>query len=199
MLRFFPSFEELELDIVGFLAILGEGSILVNAQVSTLSNFIFLPRLLPAPQALLRPSRPSELEPVRGWVTGVNSGNARLTVNHVGHLLMYAGIVDDYRIGELTQLQRSRLHAGLLGPLRQDYTGQGRFSQSETHRPALHPRRLRMLLLHCPPGALDNARRRRGPDSDGPAVLTFDTHRHRQQVDAQVASKILSGRQRAEC
>lgn len=77
----------LQLDIVGFLAILGEGSVLANAQVSTLSKWIFLPRLLPAPQALMRPTRPLDLEPVRGDVSAVWSGNDRDHVNHIGHII----------------------------------------------------------------------------------------------------------------
>ncbi len=77
----------LRLDIVGFLAILGEGSVLANVQVSTLSKWIFLPRLIPAPQALMRPTRPTELESVRGYVSGVWSGNDRDNVNHVGNIV----------------------------------------------------------------------------------------------------------------
>lgn len=77
----------LQLDIVGFLAILGEGSILANAQVSTLSKYVFLPRLMPAPQALMRPSRPQVLEPVRGNVSGIFSGNHRESINHVGNIV----------------------------------------------------------------------------------------------------------------
>jgi hypothetical protein len=52
----FQNITNFRLDIVGFLAILGEGSVLANAQVATLSKMTFLPRLLPAPQALMRPS-----------------------------------------------------------------------------------------------------------------------------------------------
>ena len=80
----------LQLDIVGFLAILGEGSVLANAQISTLSKWIFLPRLLPAPQALMRPSRPDKLEPHPGTVTGVWSGNHRPTINHIGNIVWWA-------------------------------------------------------------------------------------------------------------
>jgi hypothetical protein len=79
--------DELQLDIVGFLAILGEGSVLANAQVSTLSKWIFLPRLLPAPQALMRPSRPTTLEPALGKVTGIFSGNVTDTINHIGNVV----------------------------------------------------------------------------------------------------------------
>jgi hypothetical protein len=81
------TFGNLQLDIVGFLAILGEGSILASSQVATLSKMIYLPRLLPAPQALLRPNRPDKMNPVSGVATAVHSGNVRNYVNYVGHVL----------------------------------------------------------------------------------------------------------------
>ena len=87
-LRFFPSFGSLQLDIVGFLAILGEGSVLSSSGVATVSRWVFLPRLLPAPQALLRPARPTKLEPTDGYVTGVYSGNDRDHVNHIGNVVV---------------------------------------------------------------------------------------------------------------
>lgn len=82
-----PVLQQLQLDIVGFLAILGEGSVLANAQVSTLSRWIFLPRLIPAPQALMRPTRPTVLEPVPGYITGLYSGNYKDTINHIGNIV----------------------------------------------------------------------------------------------------------------
>lgn len=81
------SYGQLQLDIVGFLAILGEGSVLANAQISTLSKWIFLPRLLPAPQAMMRPTRPVKLEPFAGHVTGIVSGNHRDNINHIGNIV----------------------------------------------------------------------------------------------------------------
>lgn len=81
------SLDNLQLDIVGFLAILGEGSVLANAQVSTLSRWIFLPRLIPAPQALMRPTRPLILEPVPGFCSGIYSGNFRDNINHIGNIV----------------------------------------------------------------------------------------------------------------
>ena len=87
----------LQLDIVGFLAILGEGSVLANAQVSTLSKWIFLPRLIPAPQALMRPTRPIRLEPVPGHVSGIFSGNYRDSINHIGNIvwLVFPSLIPD--------------------------------------------------------------------------------------------------------
>jgi len=84
-----PDIPQFQLDIAGFLAILGEGSVLANYQVASLSPAIFLPRLLPAPQALMMPSRPSKLEPAIGYTTGVESGNHRDYINYVGHVLVY--------------------------------------------------------------------------------------------------------------
>ncbi|KAL2357209.1 hypothetical protein BJ546DRAFT_1058815 [Cryomyces antarcticus] len=88
MMRFLKSYSDTHLDTVAFLAILGEGSILANAQVASLSRLFYLPRLLPAPQALLRPSRPAILAPHIADVAGVQSGNHKRHVNHVAHVLI---------------------------------------------------------------------------------------------------------------
>ena len=40
-------FDNFQLDIVGFLAVLGEGSVTANYQVSALSRLFYLPRLIP--------------------------------------------------------------------------------------------------------------------------------------------------------
>jgi hypothetical protein len=69
------------------LAILGESSVLANAQVATLSLFFLLPRLIPAPQALIRIARPERLSPSATKVVGSKSGAYRDNVNHVAHLL----------------------------------------------------------------------------------------------------------------
>ena len=82
------SFDNFQLDIVGFLAILGEGSVLANAQVAALSRLIYLPRLMPAPQALLWPNRPVTLPPTTASVTAVHSGNVKDHIHHVAHVLL---------------------------------------------------------------------------------------------------------------
>ncbi|KAI4104794.1 MAG: hypothetical protein L6R37_003067 [Teloschistes peruensis] len=87
-MRFLPQgYSSLQLDIVGFLAILGESSVLVQSQVAALSRFFLLPRLLPAPQALIRTSRPDRLEITSGTVVGTHNGNCRKYVSHLAHLL----------------------------------------------------------------------------------------------------------------
>ncbi|KAK5131073.1 hypothetical protein LTR08_001359 [Meristemomyces frigidus] len=82
------SFDNFQLDIVGFLAILGEGSVLANAQVAALSRLFYLPRLIPAPQALLWPNRPGTLPPTTATVTAVHSGNVKDHIHHVAHVLL---------------------------------------------------------------------------------------------------------------
>lgn len=81
-------FSNFQLDIVGFLAVLGEGAVLANAQVSALSRLFYLPRLLPAPQALIRTTRPTTLPPVTAKVTGVHSGNVKDHVHHIANVLL---------------------------------------------------------------------------------------------------------------
>ncbi|KAF9889306.1 hypothetical protein FE257_007415 [Aspergillus nanangensis] len=87
-MEFTSKFSEFQLDIVGFLAILGEGSVAVNYQVATLSYFTFLPRLLPAPQAFIRPARPLRLDTVAAVVVGVRSGNLRQHVYRIPHIIL---------------------------------------------------------------------------------------------------------------
>lgn len=85
-------FRNFQLDIVGFLAVLGEGSVTANAQVSALSTLFYLPRLIPAPQALLWPARPGQLEPTKAKVAGVESGMLKDHVHHVAHILLYGSV-----------------------------------------------------------------------------------------------------------
>jgi hypothetical protein len=113
------SYKELQLDIVGFLAILGEGSVLANAQVSTLSRWIFLPRLLPAPQALMRPTRPDKLEPFAGHVTGIVSGNHRDYINHIGNIVCDANNLPEYsvRVVRIERVSNKPIKTKTFGPL----------------------------------------------------------------------------------
>ncbi|KAF2438565.1 hypothetical protein P171DRAFT_371607 [Karstenula rhodostoma CBS 690.94] len=118
-----PVLQQLQLDIVGFLAILGEGSVLANAQVSTLSKWIFLPRLIPAPQALMRPTRPTVLEPVPGHITGIYSGNYKNTINHIGNIVCDASNLPAHSVRVVrikrtgASLVKSRTIAPLTGVL----------------------------------------------------------------------------------
>lgn len=74
-------FQNLRLDIVGIIAILGDGGVTRNAQVAALSWYNIIPRLLPAPQALLKQERDRRLPTQSGTVVGVYSGNVRHNLN----------------------------------------------------------------------------------------------------------------------
>ncbi|PTB73683.1 hypothetical protein M440DRAFT_1393567 [Trichoderma longibrachiatum ATCC 18648] len=62
------------LDVVTLLAVIGESAIAEHAQAITASLLCMLPRLLPAPQALLKPSRPTRLPETHAKMAGVYSG-----------------------------------------------------------------------------------------------------------------------------
>lgn len=102
------------------LAILGEASVIANAQVSTLSRFSLLPRLLPAPQALIRTSRPERLKPDTGKVIGDRSGGIRDFVNHTAHLVHSKDPLPAYavRCERISKLNpTSTVSAATWGPL----------------------------------------------------------------------------------
>ena len=81
------SFHDLRLDIVGIIAILGDGGVTRNAQVSALSWYNSIPRLLPAPQALLKQERERRMPTQPGTVVGVYSGNVRHDLNFFSTVL----------------------------------------------------------------------------------------------------------------
>lgn len=62
------------LDIVSLLAVIGESSMADHSQAMTSSWTCLLPRLVPAPQVLLKAIRPGRLPQVPATVVGVHSG-----------------------------------------------------------------------------------------------------------------------------
>ncbi|KAK8052909.1 hypothetical protein PG996_012210 [Apiospora saccharicola] len=62
------------LDVVTLLAVIGESSIGDHAQAITASMVCLLPRIIPAPQAFLKPTRPTRMPETRAKMTGVYSG-----------------------------------------------------------------------------------------------------------------------------
>ncbi|KAK2756558.1 hypothetical protein FQN54_005451 [Arachnomyces sp. PD_36] len=121
-MKFISSLDDLQLDIVGFLAILGEGSVLSTANVQTLSRFTYFPRLIPAPQALIRPARPTRLTTTEGAVVGIYSGNTTDHINHVAQLLhrgdsLARHTVQWVRIVRRSADQQPSVNANLWGPL----------------------------------------------------------------------------------
>jgi hypothetical protein len=103
--------EENDADHTDFisLAILGEASIEANAQVTSLSKFSYLPRLVPAPQALIRHDRPERLRPLEfARVVSSHSGNSKEVLNHIASLIHHKGPeLGDYevRVLEVEEVQ----------------------------------------------------------------------------------------------
>lgn len=87
---FLDKFSKFQIDVVGFLAILGEGSISANVDIITFTKWCLVPRLLPAPQVLLPAQRPENLKVKEAYVTAVESGNISACINHVAHVLIDA-------------------------------------------------------------------------------------------------------------
>ena len=77
-----------QLDIVGFLAILGEDAVKRTSRLASLSWTFYLPRLIPAPHCLLYAERPERAETIRGMVTGVNSGGHRDYLSHTAGAIL---------------------------------------------------------------------------------------------------------------
>lgn len=97
-------FDSLQLDVVGIVAILGEGSVSRNAQVLGLSWHPLLPRLMPAPQALIRHEREKRLPREGGIVVGAYSGNLRFELNWFTQLLHQGELVkNEVEVVEVTK------------------------------------------------------------------------------------------------
>lgn len=75
------------LDVVSLLAVIGESSMSKHAQPLTASWLCLLPRLIPAPQALISPSRPTGLPSQVANVVGVHSGNYLQELNYFANLI----------------------------------------------------------------------------------------------------------------
>ncbi|KAI2610085.1 uncharacterized protein GGS25DRAFT_487377 [Hypoxylon fragiforme] len=75
------------LDVVTLLAVIGESSVAEHAQTITASIFCLFPRIVPAPQAFLKPSRPLRLPETTAKMTGVYSGVVLDTVGFFANII----------------------------------------------------------------------------------------------------------------
>jgi hypothetical protein len=113
-MHWLDNFEELQLDIVGIIAILGEASITRNAQVTSLSWYSTIPRLMPAPHALLEHERKFRLPIAPGIVAGAYSGVVKKEINFFAQLL-HPEPLEDYQV-ELCQVTRKDVRHGEKQP-----------------------------------------------------------------------------------
>jgi hypothetical protein len=75
------------LDVVNLLVVIGESSIAEHSQAITASLPGMLPRILPAPQALLKPSRPTRMPETHARMTGVYSGTTLESVGFFANII----------------------------------------------------------------------------------------------------------------
>lgn len=78
---------EWRLDVITLLAVIGESSMAEHSQTITASSLCLLPRILPAPQALLKPSRPQRMPQTPAKLTGVHSGVVLETVGFFANII----------------------------------------------------------------------------------------------------------------
>ncbi|KAI1847599.1 hypothetical protein JX266_006451 [Neoarthrinium moseri] len=81
------------LDVVTLLAVIGESSIADHSQAITASVLCMLPRIIPAPQALLKGSRPLRMPETTAKITGVYSG---VTLDSVGFFASILHPLDEF-------------------------------------------------------------------------------------------------------
>ena len=92
-----------KLEIVSILAVLGESNIKIHAQAITASRWCLLPRLLPAPQALLRETRPKRLPYVEDvTVHDLNSNVKREGLNFIPNLIHRIERIPDYCVDDVS-------------------------------------------------------------------------------------------------
>jgi len=74
-------------DVITLLAVIGESSVAIHAQTLTASTLCLLPRIIPAPQALLRPVRPQRLPEVTAKMAGVYGGTVLDSVGFFANIM----------------------------------------------------------------------------------------------------------------
>lgn len=72
---------------MSLLAVIGESSMEEHSQVLTSSWIGMLPRIIPAPQALLKPTRPTRMPQVNAAVVGVHNGTLIPTLNYFPNII----------------------------------------------------------------------------------------------------------------
>ncbi|PYI02760.1 hypothetical protein BO78DRAFT_213449 [Aspergillus sclerotiicarbonarius CBS 121057] len=100
VLKFPKSRSDWEFDLVGLLAILGESIVSEIVQPLTASRTVFLPRLMPAPHALIRPSRRKALPTTSSRGIGVYSPINIQSVPYFAGLIHQFDLLEPYEFRE---------------------------------------------------------------------------------------------------
>ncbi|KAK8044585.1 hypothetical protein PG993_004609 [Apiospora rasikravindrae] len=102
------------LDVVTLLAVIGESSIGDHAQAITASTVCLLPRIIPAPQAFLKPTRPTRMPETRAKMTGVYSGT---TLESVGFFANILHPLDEFQPFAFKKLRIQHADRNIVGGL----------------------------------------------------------------------------------
>lgn len=88
-------------DIVSLLAVIGENSIQSHSQALTSSWTCMLPRIIPAPQVLLKPARPNRMPCLPATIVGVHNGGNVPTLNYFPNIIHPVDDLPPYSFGVL--------------------------------------------------------------------------------------------------
>src|SRR4051812_48068115 len=96
VLEFPTSRNAWKLDAVGLLAVIGETTTETCVEPMTASYLCLIPRLIPAPQALIRPNRRVSLAGTAANVTGVYSGVSLPQLSYTANQLFPIAKLDPF-------------------------------------------------------------------------------------------------------
>ena len=97
-LKFPETQHDWKFDLVGLLAILGESIVSEIVQPITASRTSFLPRLMPAPHALIRPSRRKALPSKLMTVVGVHSGTVLNSLSYFPEMIHQIDLMQPFEL-----------------------------------------------------------------------------------------------------
>lgn len=103
------------LDVVTLLAVIGESSMEDHAQPITASVLCLLPRILPAPQALLKSKRPTRLPTYNAQMVGVHNGVALDSVGFFANIIHPLDDQEAYSFKVLEIKHRDEVFANGIG------------------------------------------------------------------------------------
>lgn len=148
-------------DIVSLVAVIGESTIERHTQLITASLFGWIPRLIPAPQVLLKTKRPDRLPPVKDVeIHGVYSGTKVTELNFFADVIHRIRELRPYEFRRYTieKVPGKGVTAGKLRAMVDGKTGGGQqdANQVEQGQVSNKYRRPRPLPCHVPRYIEDN-------------------------------------------
>lgn len=176
--RWFPPVKtDWSLDVVGLLAVIGESSIEEQTQAITASLFGMLPRILPAPQVFLKPTRPGRMPETAANVTGVHSG---ITVDSMGYFANIITPLDEEPVMGFKVIDIEHAQKAVPGTAAEAATKEGRFAaeEEEEEEGKAFIRRFIRAVLRV--GGRGEGRKRKQGGDDEDAVVVAERRRPHQ-------------------